>query len=367
VQHLFVYGKGFKLTNSSATIDVRNGAGTIDAVTYDSATKDWPLVANGKAMHLKIGALFASVNDKGGPWCIGTTTFGKGDVGTPGSGAHVCPADKDKDGILDAVDSCPDKADSGSDIDGDKVADACDNCKFAHNPDQKDSDKDGAGDACKAGICGNGVTEADKGEQCDDGNSKDGDGCSKACKKEQLGAKLNPGDLLITEFMPNPGGAVSDTNGEWLELYNNTKADIDLAGQTIATESKSGGSRKTMTFDAKTPVIVKSGAYFVISRSGVGKDNGWLPAGKVFSAMTLGNSGGRIFIESGSTVIDKVFYDDDGKNGWPTYSSNSVQLSTDKYTAAANDLGASWCKGVKAYDKVGTNKGTPGAANHVCM
>jgi hypothetical protein len=35
-----------------------------------------------------------------------------------------------------------------TDTDGDGVADACDNCPFKYNPDQKDTDKDTVGDAC---------------------------------------------------------------------------------------------------------------------------------------------------------------------------------------------------------------------------
>jgi cysteine-rich repeat protein len=36
-----------------------------------------------------------------------------------------------------------------------------------------------------AGTCGDGVRDNDLGEQCDDGNTTDGDGCSSTCKKEK--------------------------------------------------------------------------------------------------------------------------------------------------------------------------------------
>ena len=34
------------------------------------------------------------------------------------------------------------------------------------------------------GVCGNGVLEPKNGEECDDGNNVDGDGCSANCKRE---------------------------------------------------------------------------------------------------------------------------------------------------------------------------------------
>ena len=43
---------------------------------------------------------------------------------------------------------------------------------------------------------------------------------------------FNPGDIVVTEFM-NDSAAVSDTVGEWLEIYNSTGADIDLNGWTL--------------------------------------------------------------------------------------------------------------------------------------
>lgn len=57
------------------------------------------------------------------------------------------PGDRDHDGMLDAVDNCPDVANaSQADEDGDHLGDACDPCPpFADN---QDGDGDGVGDAC---------------------------------------------------------------------------------------------------------------------------------------------------------------------------------------------------------------------------
>jgi cysteine-rich repeat protein len=49
----------------------------------------------------------------------------------------------------------------------------------------------GAYGTCAAGCvfgprCGDGVVQADAGETCDDGNNVSNDGCSAACKIEQI-------------------------------------------------------------------------------------------------------------------------------------------------------------------------------------
>jgi hypothetical protein len=90
--------------------------------------------------------------------------FGEGPVDfDPFLSAPV--ADVDNDGILDtcdtSVDLCPDdpnKTEPGqcgcgvpdTDSDGDGVADCVDNCPNTANPDQRDTNGDGVGDACTA-------------------------------------------------------------------------------------------------------------------------------------------------------------------------------------------------------------------------
>ncbi len=67
------------------------------------------------------------------------------------------------------------------DTDGDGVVDSIDNCPSVPNPDQADADGDRFGDVCDT-VCGN--DEVETGEQCDDGNTANGDGCSSTCQTE---------------------------------------------------------------------------------------------------------------------------------------------------------------------------------------
>jgi cysteine-rich repeat protein len=72
---------------------------------------------------------------------------------------------------------------TAADGDGDGLADPIDNCIDRSNGDQRDSDGDGAGDACDRATCGNGVQEYSV-ETCDDGDQDSGDGCSADCHIE---------------------------------------------------------------------------------------------------------------------------------------------------------------------------------------
>jgi len=74
-----------------------------------------------------------------------------------------------------------------TDADGDEIPDAVDNCPRTANTDQADIDGDDVGDACDLQTCRNGILESVFGEQCDDGNAINGDGCDRNCTPTDCG------------------------------------------------------------------------------------------------------------------------------------------------------------------------------------
>ena len=67
------------------SLSITFGSTTFDSVSW---TSDFPF-SPGSSMTL--GTLDASANDSAGNWCAGSSTYGDGDVGTPGDANDSCP------------------------------------------------------------------------------------------------------------------------------------------------------------------------------------------------------------------------------------------------------------------------------------
>jgi hypothetical protein len=160
----------------------------------------------------------------------------------PGTGhganglGDACNPDIDGDGIPNAADHCPRYPDASNpvtvpgvncvvDSDGDGVDDSHDNCPTVPNPDQKDTNNNGIGDACDPDIDGDGVLNAQ--DNCPtvpnrDQHDDDGDGIGDACDPHYCVVvdPSNPNACLDPNaaFAVSAGGSISLMRGETVRL-----------------------------------------------------------------------------------------------------------------------------------------------------
>ena len=85
------YGAALLLPNGTGSVRLTCAGLLIDEVVYKAA---WPAGFTGVAMQLSPYELEASRNDKGSSWCLASTAFGAGDLGTPGGPNTLCPGDE---------------------------------------------------------------------------------------------------------------------------------------------------------------------------------------------------------------------------------------------------------------------------------
>ena len=168
----------------------------------------------------------------------------------------------------------------------------------------------------------------------------------------------NPGDIIITEIMQDPS-AVSDTNGEYFELYNTTASDININNWTV----KDLGSNAHVITNGG-PLIVPANGYALLAKNADSMTNGGLTVDYAYgSGMTLGNSDDEIILETpGSMIIDQVNYD--GGTTFPDATGASMNLDPSSYNMMSNDNGSNWCTSTMIYGD--GDSGSPGNLNEYC-
>ncbi|MDH3537669.1 MAG: lamin tail domain-containing protein [Gammaproteobacteria bacterium] len=108
-------------------------------------------------------------------------------------------------------------------------------------------------------------------------------------------------DLLISEIMVDPA-AVSDSRGEWFELYNPTGDEINLRGITIGDD---GGDRHRIESD----LLILPAHFLTLARNGDSLLNGGLSVDYIYDDFILGNSGDEIVLSEGPTEKLRLEYD----------------------------------------------------------
>jgi hypothetical protein len=163
----------------------------------------------------------------------------------------------------------------------------------------------------------------------------------------------SPGDIIITEFMPDPA-KVADASGEWFEVYNTTDHAIDLNGWHI-----SDLKTKKHTINATDPLIIKPGVFMVFAIKADSLINGGVVPDYTYTSFTFANASGKIALtDTGGVVIDSVNYTG-------TSSGKSWNLDPQHFKSTDNDVADNWCTASMAFGK--GDMGTPGKMNTSCI
>lgn len=168
-----------------------------------------------------------------------------------------------------------------------------------------------------------------------------------------LSSGQNPGDIIITEIMQNPG-VVNDADGEWFEVYNTTGADIDMDGWTVRDDGAD-------SFVIVGALIVPAGSYIVLGNNADAGTNGGVTVNYDYGMdMSIANVADEIVLEApGAVIIDIVAYD--GGPDFPDPSGASMELSQSNFDATDNDDGANWGEATTPFGD--GDLGSPGADN----
>lgn len=166
------------------------------------------------------------------------------------------------------------------------------------------------------------------------------------------------GDLLISEIMYNPA-VISDTEGEWFEVFNNSANDYNLLDVVLVRVSTD--DRHTISSD----VIIPPGGYAVLARTITATDNVDYTYG---SAISLPNTGDELQLYTygtDGTDGELICALDYGAANFNTgLSGISIQLDPSITDPSEAMDGLNWCESTASYSA--DNLGTPGLINTTC-
>lgn len=157
--------------------------------------------------------------------------------------------------------------------------------------------------------------------------------------------------LVINEIMNNPG-AVSDSAGEWFEIFNPSIESIDINGWTIMDD---GGNSHVI--DNGGPLLAPIGGYLVLGINADSGTNGGASVDYQYDNFFLANGDDEVvLVDSDGREVDRVNYD--GGPNFPDPNGASMSLID---SALDNNVGENWCTSTTAFGA--GDFGTPGAVN----
>jgi len=304
-------------------------AATGNTVLKNPFMRIWNAIHNVQDQLSSISTLPGSQGEQGPPGPAGTCScsFSEADFQSLATRVAKLESSQGVDCIIDS--DCDDNNPCTDDI-----CDADVGCVYSNN---RASCSDGNpltfNDACSSGTCA--------GTASDGGDNMTFDG-----------------ELVITEIMFNPD-VVTDTSGEWFEIYNPGTTSINLKGWIIQDQG-------TDSFTFSEDIIIPSSSHAVMCKNTDITLNGGIECDAKYSSFTLGNTNDAIIILNPlNEVIDEVAYNV-SVEPWKSFNKAgySLQLDLAYYSAADNDNANYWCN--TAEPTVGGDFGTPGGANTDC-
>ncbi|ODS41261.1 hypothetical protein BEH94_04350 [Candidatus Altiarchaeales archaeon WOR_SM1_SCG] len=197
------------------------------------------------------------------------------------------------------------------------------------------------------------LTSSGDNNTCDTSDGWNDTGVSSGCFHSCVAAPSS-GSIIITEIMMDPA-VVTDTNGEYVELYNSGNKTYNLQGLIL----KDNGSN---SHTISSSLLIAPESYIVLCKNDNSSENGGFTCDYQYSGFMLSNTpDDEVILEmQNSTVIDEVWYN----SSWPFASGSSMNLDPGKFDAVLNDDPANWCESTSAFGD--GDKGTPGSANDDC-
>ena len=158
--------------------------------------------------------------------------------------------------------------------------------------------------------------------------------------------------IVISEIMPNPS-LVSDSNGEWLEVYNADSVTIDFAGWTI----KDAGTDEHLISTQEGSLLIEPEEYFVFGRNANQNENGGYEADYEYSGIIFGSAEDEIILlDPEGREVDEVYY----TNAFPFSSGASMYVQD---LSSNNNIVSNWAESTTPYGL--GDFGTPGLPNNL--
>lgn len=152
--------------------------------------------------------------------------------------------------------------------------------------------------------------------------------------------------LLITEFLADPQ-AVTDEQGEWLELYNADTMAVNLRDWVLA---DLGGDRHVIATD----LWIQPGQYLVLARNSDSAVNGGVTVAYTYQDLALANSGDElVLLAPDGAEVDRVL--------WGNGSTLTVKAGA-SYQRTTLDSPALWEISLELWPASAGDQGSPGAA-----